>query len=62
MGALYVRLPQPAHEALLELAVQEYRRPGDQAALILMDGLRRAGLLTREPENDSRQEAASATR
>ena len=34
--------------ALGELAVREYREPDDQAAYLIVDGLRRAGILTEE--------------
>ncbi len=46
--------------ALGELAIREYREPDDQAAYLIVDGLRRAGILkddrsaaptdSREPE------------
>ncbi len=34
--------------ALGELAIREYREPDDQAAYLIVDGLRRAGILTEE--------------
>ena len=45
MPSVYVRLPEPAREALYELAEREWRDPRDQAELFVMDGLRRAGAL-----------------
>jgi len=32
-------------QALGKLAIREYREPGDQAAYLIVDGLRRAGAL-----------------
>ena len=34
--------------ALGELAIREYREPDDQAAYLIVDGLRRAGVLIEE--------------
>ena len=40
-----ILLPDPAHEALIDLAVREYRDPKDQAAVLVLEGLRRRGLV-----------------
>ena len=61
MRALYVQLPEPARDALLQLALREYRHPRDQAAVLLLDGLRRAGLLTREAKRGAQREVVDAT-
>jgi hypothetical protein len=45
---VYVPLPERACDALVELAEREYRQPRDQAAKLLTDALRRAGVLTDE--------------
>lgn len=42
--------------ALAELALREYREPADQAAYLIVEGLRRAGLL---PNDRVHTEAAS---
>jgi hypothetical protein len=47
--SVYVRLPEPAREALYDLAEREWRDPRDQAALFIMEGLKRAGVLPEEP-------------
>jgi hypothetical protein len=43
---------QEERQALAELALREYREPADQAAYLIVDGLRRAGVL-----RDDRQPA-----
>ena len=40
-----VVLPEPAREALVDLAEREYRDPRDQAAVLVLEGLRRRGLV-----------------
>lgn len=50
MGDFYIRLPSSARDALLQLALREYRHPRDQAAILLLDSLRRAGALPEEPD------------
>lgn len=40
-----VRLPVENRQILAELAIREYRDPGDQAAYLIAEGLRRRGLL-----------------
>jgi hypothetical protein len=48
--AMYVRLPADGREALCRFAEKNWRDPRDQAALLVLDGLRRAGMLPPEPE------------
>lgn len=38
--------------ALAELALREYREPADQAAWLIVEGLRRARVLTDQPPAD----------
>jgi len=58
MRNIYVPLPEPAAERLRELAKREYRGTKDQAAVLILEGLRRAGL-----DPDAQPEPASeATR
>jgi len=40
------QLTEDDRRALAELAIREYREPADQAAYLIVDGLRRAGILT----------------
>jgi hypothetical protein len=47
----YVPLTEPARRALRDMALREYRRPRDQARLLLEDALRRAGALPEEETN-----------
>jgi hypothetical protein len=44
MRNLYVRLPEAAVDSLRELGRREMRDPKQQAAALILDGLRRAGL------------------
>ena len=64
---IYIPLPDPAPEALYELAEREWRHPKEQASKLLVEGLRRAGVLADQqpagaddsvPEGDDRREAA----
>jgi hypothetical protein len=56
--AIYVPLPGDASERLYELAQREHRRTREQALVLLLDGLQRAGL---EPlEGRTRPEAEMA--
>ena len=55
-SSVYVRLPEQAREALYELADREWRDPRDQAAKLVIEGLRRAGALS----EDARQTTAPA--
>lgn len=43
--SLYVPLRGDVAEALLTLSLREYRHPKEQAAFLVAEGLRRAGLL-----------------
>lgn len=45
MRAIYVPLTERTREALLALSEREFRDPRDQAALIITEGLRQAGVL-----------------
>jgi len=45
MVRIGVILPEPAREALVDLAEREYRDPRDQAAVLVLEGLRRRGLV-----------------
>ncbi len=60
MRALYILLPEPARAALLELALSEYRHPRDQAAVLVIDGLRQAGLLTEGSQREDQQKVSHA--
>jgi len=44
MRSIYVPLPEGAGDRLRELARRELRDPREQAAWLILDGLRRAGL------------------
>jgi hypothetical protein len=46
---IYVPLPDPVREALYELAEREWRHPKEQASKLLVEGLRRAGMLADQP-------------
>jgi hypothetical protein len=46
---IYVPLPSREREALFTLADNEWRSPREQAAKILVEGLRKAGALPTEP-------------
>ncbi len=45
MTRITVRLPGEALEALTDLSIREYREPADQAAYLIVDNLRRLGVL-----------------
>ena len=50
MRAIYVPLPnEETRRALIQLAEHEWRNPREQAAKLLVEGLRRAGVLPDEP-------------
>lgn len=49
-GTVVIDLPQPALNALIELAVREDRDIVGQARRLITDGLARAGLETRAPD------------
>jgi hypothetical protein len=48
MPRLSIVLPEEEHRALCDLAVREWREPRSQAAVLLLEGLRRAGILPPE--------------
>jgi hypothetical protein len=51
MQAMYVRLPSDAREAVCRYAERNWRDPRDQAALLIIEGLQRAGALPLEPDS-----------
>jgi hypothetical protein len=48
--AVYVPLPGGAPDALRRLARREHRHPRDQALVLVLEGLRRAGELDEQSE------------
>jgi hypothetical protein len=60
--ALYVPIDDRARDALLVLSERQYRRPRDQAALLLVDALRRCGVLADDAEEPSGDLATPETR
>ena len=59
--AVHIPLTDEVADALYQLSRREYRHPRQQATFLLVEGLRRAGLLTPEPENDRQLEVVNAT-
>lgn len=57
---IYVSLEPSEAKALLDLAQREYRDPRRQAALLLRDGLNRAGALPSEPSEPNCADASAA--
>lgn len=57
MRSIYVPLPDGAGDRLRELARRELRDPREQAAWLILDGLRRAGM---EPEHRAPERVALA--
>ena len=55
--SIYVPLPTPARQALYELAEREWRHPKEQASKLLVDALRRAGLLADQQPADAKHSA-----
>lgn len=51
--AVYVELPLPVAEALVGLALREFRDPRAQATKFVVEGLRRAGALPHEEPADA---------
>jgi hypothetical protein len=49
MSRIMIDLELQEREALITLAQRERRDPRDQAALFVVDGLRREGLLSTDP-------------
>ena len=58
--SLYVPLPTDAREALIDLAIREYRDPREQAAYFVVEGLKRAGVLPAE-QTDHRADQTAVT-
>ena len=59
---VYVPLQSDALAALIELARREYRDPKAQAAVLIVEGLRRAGLPVRTIVGRSEPESKPAIR
>jgi hypothetical protein len=57
MRSINVPLPEDGARQLVELARREFRQPREQAAALIVDGLKRAGL---EVESASAERAALA--
>ncbi len=63
MKVIYVALPPDAFEALRRLAARELRHPRQQAARLILDGLRREltdarlGVAAGDTANDRRRDA-----
>jgi hypothetical protein len=57
-GRISVALCPDEREALLDLALREYRDPREQAAKFIVEGLRAAGALPVEPNQAARENAA----
>jgi hypothetical protein len=54
---LYVKLPGDVADALYRTAHRRWRRPKDQAVLLIAEGLRQLGELPGDPDlNDTRPE------
>ena len=60
MAKLTLDLKAPEKRALFQLAQSEYRKPGEQAALIIRRELERCGALPSEPVQ-AQQPAGSAS-
>jgi hypothetical protein len=54
---LYVHIGEPERRALATLAEQEWRRPSDQAGLLLAEALRRRGALVDDPTEPEQERA-----
>ena len=59
LRGLYIPLPEPTRRALVDLADREWRRPHDQAALMLTDALRKRGALLPEEVVSAQPDAAA---
>jgi hypothetical protein len=59
VARIVVIIPESAGEALIDLADREWRRVGDQAALFVVEGLRRAGALPPPPSAPASADAAT---
>jgi len=62
MPALTIRIPEDARSALQDLAQAECRSPRDQAALLVIEGLRAAGLTGRHNQDRSGDRRPTTTR
>jgi hypothetical protein len=62
MRSIYVPLPEGAGDRLRELARRELRDPREQAAWLILDGLRRAGLDVRLETREQAELARSGQR
>ena len=51
---IYARLPDTGREALYEFAELNWRDPRDEAARLIMEGLRREGVLPAEQPDANR--------
>lgn len=60
MRNIYVPLPEPAVDQLRQLATREYRGTKEQAAVLILDGLRRAGLAPSARAAEARAVEAAA--
>ena len=58
--AIYVTLPETAIDALSRVAHRERRHPRGQAAVLILESLRRAGALPTEPTESDRPSASLA--
>ena len=50
---LYVTVPEEAADALACLAADQWRTPKEQATVLILDGLRRAGVVQESDRDDS---------
>ncbi len=63
MRSIYIAIPDDAADKLRELAQREFRAPRQQAAILVLEGLERAGLaLERSPEGRTERVAAKRVR
>jgi len=61
-SSIYLPLPTREREALCELADREFRDPKDQARLLLVEGLRRAGALPADETESHRADGLPAVK
>jgi hypothetical protein len=62
MTRINVPLPGEALSALADLSAREWRDPRDQAAVIIIEGLRRRGLITEDRTGDDPNTQAAGSR
>jgi len=60
MRSIYIAIPDEAADKLRELARREFRAPRQQAAILVIAGLRRARLDVGPPPEGSAEPAVSA--